>query len=166
MRVGAVRFRAAGVLAFSVVMSVGCARSGPPPGSLDAVAALEGLREARASFLGAMAAKDAPAVAAHFADDAVLHVADMPAIRGRVAIGGFYENMFRFLLASEATPGSLRMSSAGEMAFDEGTVMNAFRSEDGPVEYAGKYLLVWEKRDGAWKVVVYAVSSDGSDGTR
>jgi hypothetical protein len=55
-----------------------------------AASALE-VREA--AFLGALAARDADAVAVHFTDDGVLHIANMPPVRGRPAIRQFYANV-------------------------------------------------------------------------
>jgi ketosteroid isomerase-like protein len=148
--------------AFSGVVLLGllasCTPVPPDPGD----APLETLQAREASLLAALSALDADGVSAHFADEGVLHVANMPEVRGRDAIRGFYGNVFRFMLASEPTPESARVSEAGDMGYTMGRVVNSFRSEDGSVEYRGKYLLVWERREGEWMAVVYAVSDSGS----
>jgi branched-chain amino acid transport system substrate-binding protein len=113
-------------------------------------------------FLAAMAARDADRVAAMFADDAVLHIAGMPPIAGRAAIHRFYGNMFGFLSASSATPESLHVS--GDMAYGTGHSSNEFRGADGPVSYAGKYLLVWKREGSEWFIAAYSISSNQPDG--
>jgi hypothetical protein len=72
-------------------------------------------------------------------------------------------NIFRFLRASTYTPEVLRMSGSGDMGYSAGGVTTAFDGEQGLVEYPGKYLLVWEQRDGAWLIVAYGISNNQSD---
>jgi ketosteroid isomerase-like protein len=118
------------------------------------------LEERQASFFAALAARDVAATAAHFSDDAVLQVAGMPAVRGRDAIRGFYGSVFRFLSESTARPEALRVSAGGDVGYGLGSVVNVFAGEEGPLEFGGKYLLVWERRQGSWVITAYSVSSD------
>ena len=118
------------------------------------------------AFLAALTARDLDSTTAHFADDAVLHIANMPPVHGRSAIGQFYGNIFRFMAASEPTPETVSISSGADMAWTTGRVANTFESEEGPVHYAGKYLLVWEKREGDWAIVVYSISNNASEPRR
>lgn len=124
------------------------------------------LEQRQATFLSAFAARDLDQATEHFATDAVLHVASMPAIRGRSAIREFYGNVFRFMTASEATPETTRLSGSADMAYTVGRVTNTFRGEQGPVEYEGKYLLGWERREGTWSIVFYSISSNRPDTSR
>lgn len=123
----------------------------------------ERLAAREASFLEALSARDADAVASHFAEDAWLHVANMPARQGADAIHQFYGNVFRFLSASAPVTETVRISSSGDMAYSIGRVANTFEGPQGRMEYAGKYLLVWEKRDGEWRIAVYSLSNDQPD---
>jgi predicted enzyme related to lactoylglutathione lyase len=97
----------------------------------------------------------------------------MPTIQGRSAIRNFYGNVFRSLQASDAVPDRIRVSAGGDMAWSSGQVSNAFASTDGsdegPVAYTGRYLLVWERRGEEWFIVVYSlIQQPGEDtmGTR
>jgi ketosteroid isomerase-like protein len=142
---------------------------GEPCGSAPAMvrdAGPERLQQRQAGFLAALAERDVERTVAHFADDAVLHIANMPAIQGRAAIERFYGNVFRFLAASDPVAERTRVSSGGDMAYTLGRVTNTFAGEQGPVEHTGKFTLVWEKRDGEWWVAVYGVSSDRPDAPR
>jgi ketosteroid isomerase-like protein len=114
----------------------------------------------QSDFLAALRARDADRTASHFADDAVLHVAERPAIRGRAAIREFYGNVFRFLSSSASTPPHVSVSQSGDMAYTTGAVANVFAGQQGQLQFTGKYLLVWERRAGEWFIVAYTLSSD------
>lgn len=155
---GQPRIRSA-ALALAVAALAGCAHSGA-----GGAQASGGALEARqASFLAAMGERGTERLVTHFAEDAVLHVANMPEIRGRAAIRQFYANVFRFLASTTATVDSVRLAPGGDMAFSTGRVTNVFGAGERRTEFAGKFLLVWERRGGEWMVAVYAVSSDAAD---
>jgi ketosteroid isomerase-like protein len=150
------------IIAAGIVVAGACAHR--PATSIDAEQ--DRVEQRQTAFLAALAARDADGVAVHFAPDAVLHVANMPAIHGREAIGTFYGNVFRFMAASQATPETPRVAANGDMAWSAGRVVNAFQSPQGTTEFTGKYLLVWERREAEWQIVVYAVSNDADAGSR
>jgi ketosteroid isomerase-like protein len=126
----------------------------------------ERLEQRQAAFFDAMLARDADRTAAFFADDAVLHIAGMPAIGGRAAVRAFYGNMFGFLAETAAVPGALDLSAAGDMAYGYGSTRNTFSGPQGSSTYAGKYVLVWRRIGGDWRILLYAVSSDAADAGR
>lgn len=145
--------------AIAVALAGGCAhRTSAFPESDPA-----SLRQRQSDFLEALTAKDPDQVAAHFAEDAVIHIANLPPIHGREAIRQLYRNIFRFLRASTYTPEVLRLSGSGDMAYSAGGVTTAFDGEQGLVEFPGKYLLIWEKRAGTWSIVAYSISNNHSD---
>lgn len=147
------------VVAFGVIfhLTLGC--SGPAGG-----ADVDELEARIDAFFQAMEEGASADVAALFAEDGIMHVAGMPEIHGRTAIEGFYSNLFGFLESSSALPASVRVATDGSMAFVAGSTTNAFRGPEGPVEYAGKFLLVWVRDDGGWRIGAYSVSSDQADG--
>lgn len=147
------------ILAFTFVVVTGC---GPGTATLSE-RDREHLQQRQSDFLTAMSAQDVEQTTAHFAEDAVAHIANMPPIQGRSAIQQLYENVFRFLSTSEYSPELIRVSSSADMGYTEGRVTTVFEGEQGPVEYPGKYLLVWEKRDDAWSIVVYSISNNQPD---
>jgi ketosteroid isomerase-like protein len=144
-------------LAILGMLLVSACSGGEMNGTMDRTAEVE---ERQRHFFQAMQARDGDRIGAFFAEDAVLHVAGRPAVEGRGAIQDFYRNLFRFLQASSATPGELRASPDGEMAYGTGSTVNEFGVGDDSEAYAGKYLVVWRRVDGSWRVAAYAVSSD------
>jgi len=153
---------AALILALVVLLGGACAHRPPADGAGEQ----DALQRREREFLAAMGARDLERATAFFADDAVLHVANMPALHGRPAIAQFYGNLFRFLRASDAEPERLHVSRSADLAYSTGRVSNVFEGPQGRSEYAGKYLLVWERRAGEWAVVLYGVSNDRAEAPR
>jgi uncharacterized protein (TIGR02246 family) len=153
------KHRALPIAALLLAWITACAHRPPVPSEAER----ERLQQREIEFLTALSARDLERTAAHFADDAVLHVAGMPTIQGREAIRRFYENVFRFLIESAAMPGTRSLSASADMAYSLGTVRNVFTRGQERSEHAGKYLLVWERRDDQWSIAVYAVSSDRTE---
>jgi len=149
------------ILAFVLVLAAGCAHAG---GAAARATALLDQRDA--AFRAAAADRDTERLASFFTDDATLHVAGMPAIRGREAIGRFYENVHRFLASTSATPESHRIAASADLAYSTGSTRNEFRSPDGTASYTGKYATVWVWRDANWYVSLHSLSSDRSDPSR
>jgi uncharacterized protein (TIGR02246 family) len=150
------------LVAFAVTLTTICV---PPPASAQDDSR-EALDRKQAQLFAALEARDAERTAALFADTATLHVANMPPIHGRDAIRKFYGNMFGFLSASTAVPETTHVSSGGDMAYSIGRVTNQFRGPEGPVEYEGKYALVWVKAGNDWMIELYSVSSNQADTRR
>jgi uncharacterized protein (TIGR02246 family) len=122
--------------------------------------ARQALEARQREFTAALAARDADRMAALFADDAVLHVANMPPVEGRDNIAQFYGKTFQFLSASRSAPETLHVADAGDLAYTTGSVTNEFRRPEGPVEYAGKYVLIWRVVGREWMIALYAISSN------
>jgi ketosteroid isomerase-like protein len=60
----------------------------------------------------------------------------------------------------------VRTSSARDMGFSMGRVTGVFTGKDGRVEYAGKYLLVWQRRGDEWLIATYSISNNQGEGRR
>jgi len=150
--------------ALILALGSGCAitpATEPAPGAVPETAAeFQRLGQRQDAFLAALSAKDLEQVLAHFDDDALVHIANMPPIRGRDAISQLYGNVFRFLRSAEYRPDFIRASNYGEMAYSAGSVTTVFNGQEGPVEYAGKFLLVWAQRNDEWFAVAYSISNN------
>jgi ketosteroid isomerase-like protein len=149
-------FRTSVLVAAALILSAACAhrpaqRAGGEYPRLDA---------RQNSFLEALSARDLERTTGYFAADASVHVANMPTLRGRDAIGGFYGNVFRFLRESSSVPEMIEMSASEDLAYSTGAVANAFDSPDGRVEFTGKYILVWKRVAGEWLIAHYGISND------
>jgi len=57
-------------------------------------------------------------------------------------------------------PTSVTVAESGDLAYVIGTYQLMFGSEDERVQDSGKYLDIWEKVDGEWKVMVEMYNSN------
>jgi ketosteroid isomerase-like protein len=117
----------------------------PIPGDADA-----GTRIAAAGrrFLSLFALNDASKIAACYTDDAEILASNRSPIRGRAAI----ESVFKFT----NRPGhTLEFQSAeldvqGSTAIEIGAYVR--RLKDGSTFSRGRYIVIWKRTDGEWKI--------------
>lgn len=109
----------------------------------------------------AIAAKDLDAVAGMYMEDAVLMPPNAPLVRGRAAIRSGWSDMFQtpgFSLS--VTPTTVDVAASGDMAEEVGTWRFSGETPQGPMSDEGKYVVVWKKVDGEWKVSSDIFNSD------
>jgi ketosteroid isomerase-like protein len=109
-----------------------------------------------------MMAKDAEACAAFYADDGRIMPPNAPAAEGPKAIAEVWKGLFQlkdFSLTFE--PSRIAVAGAADVAYDIGTYSLSFVGEQGPVQDRGKYVVVWKKVQGDWKVAADIFNSDG-----
>jgi uncharacterized protein (TIGR02246 family) len=106
-------------------------------------------------------AGDGAAVAALYAEDAVLSVPGVPPVRGKEAINAYYLKDVPSTLAAGITVADDPVSDVGQsldLAWQWGTYRNTDKA--GTVVESGKYLTVFERRGGKWKIVRDMWNSD------
>lgn len=104
--------------------------------------------ERNAAFVAAVAAHDGAAVAANYAEDAVVMPAGMPAVEGREAIGQFFQaGMDEGIARVELAPGEVIAANADTIL--ERSTSRVFNAA-GEVIEAGKYVVVWRKIGDQW----------------
>ena len=54
----------------------------------------------------------------------------------------------------------IHISENGDMGWDYGWNRTVYKGSEGSFEEDGKYMEIWEKRNGTWKVVAASFSSD------
>ena len=150
----------AGVLALT-----GCARSGPPAtdAATDAAADEAAIRAAGAAWFTAYTAGDVDALAALYADDAVVSVPGAPAARGSAAVR---EALAKDVAASSGGGFILAQAQQSDVGSsgDLGWEWNTFNVSDksGAKVDAGKYLTLFERRDGKWLIIRDIWNSDNA----
>ena len=115
-------------------------------------------------WVAAFAAKDIAAIENMMAPDALLLSPGAPAVQGAKAIAETWKGWSE--LANVAvTFGAERIeaSASGDMAYDYGTYIFAFDGDKGRVIEKGKYIVVWKKIDGAWKVAADIYNDNGTE---
>jgi uncharacterized protein (TIGR02246 family) len=114
-------------------------------------------------WLAAVQAGDATASAGYYAPDGALLPADGPIAQGTGAIIAAWQGIFGMKNAKLTfAPTQVTVASAGDMAYEIGTYEFSFDSDKGPVKDVGKYVVVWKKIGGDWKVAADIYNSDSA----
>jgi uncharacterized protein (TIGR02246 family) len=159
---------AAAALAFFVL--VGCqqqpaeeAGTTEETPAVDEAAVQQSIEDMAAAWESAALAGDAAALAALYAEDAVLQPPNAPKAEGRAAIQAAFTEMLAATPFTEADIVVVRseVSASGDIAWAHGTYSDAITMPDGtPYEDAGKWLAVYENHDGQWLHVADTWNSD------
>ena len=148
------------IVTAGLIVLAGCAKPSSTPVA-DTAADEAAIRGINPQWFQAHAAGDADAMAALYAEDAVLSPPGAPTARGRAAI-------------REYLAGDIAASKAGGLTFNPGTSpefglsgdlgweWNTFSVKDGTgaTVDTGKYVTVYQRRDGTWSIVRDIWNSD------
>jgi uncharacterized protein (TIGR02246 family) len=115
------------------------------------------IRESEAGWARAWAAKDIDKIVSHYADDAVVELADVPIMSGKDAIRkGARKTLADHNFALSFAPVQVDISRSGDLAYTRGvyTVTLTDPLTNRPVKASGKYLIVYRKEgDGRWTAI-------------
>lgn len=112
-------------------------------------------------WLELIRAKDAAAIAQLYAEDGVVMPPNEPAARGREAIAQWWGRSMQmpgFDLTFETD--QLLVSASADMALDRGTYRFKAAPPEGAIDDNGKFVVVWKKVGGDWKVAADIFNSD------
>jgi uncharacterized protein (TIGR02246 family) len=149
------------VLVLILALAVAGLACGKKPAPVDLAAEERAIREAGKAWLAAEIAKDIPVIVSFYAEDAIEMASNTPIIQGKDAIRQWYEAWL--------TPAGVGMTFAttevdvaasGDMAVERGSYRFTQDSPRGRTEDVGKYVTVWKKVDGKWRVAIDAANSD------
>jgi ketosteroid isomerase-like protein len=131
-----------------------CAQSAPPaPPKADQAAIEREIKDRVAAWNGYIAERNDSAIGALYTDDAVLMPPNQPRMTG-ASIRGFFAGMWVINPTMVLATDRVVASDAGDVAVEEGSFKLSYAGADGkPIEDTGKYLVIWRKTDGGWKVV-------------
>jgi uncharacterized protein (TIGR02246 family) len=163
--------RAAFRLAALSVLLAACAPSGAADrdsasaaSTVDPAAEERAIRDLDAQWLRAVQAKDTAAISRLYAADGLYMAPNTQALGGRAGAQKGWGTMFA-LKGSALTfaPSKVVIAQAGDIAYDIGTYTFAMDGTGGRrTEEKGKYLVVWKKEDGGWKIAADIFNSDGA----
>jgi ketosteroid isomerase-like protein len=143
------------VPAVAIILAA-CGSGGTP--AVDVQAETQALRQASDQLTAAEVAHDAAGAVEFYAADVVIQPANAPAAAGKASVAKEYEEFF-------ATPGlgpisstrtGIAVAQSGDMGWEHGINRITVNGK----EASGKYLAVWKKVDGAWKVAALSMSDD------
>lgn len=129
--------------------------------TVDRVAEEQAIRDLDREWVAAVAAQDTLAIANLYAEDGYFMPPNAPRVDGRGAIRGAWAGMFQMPnLSLTFTPTDIVIADGGDMAYDIGTYNLGLDGPDGRIEDNGKYLVVWQKVNGEWKIIADIFNSD------
>ena len=118
------------------------------------------IERTNAQFVAALSRGDAAAVALLYTANAVALPPNMPLMRGRQAIQELWGGLCNIGRVT-ATLTSVDVKILGDAAREIGAFTLWIEPPSGaPVQDAGKYVVLWEREDGAWKLAVDIWNSD------
>ena len=141
------------------------------PSAVDPAAVRQAIEDGVAAWESAALAGDAAALAALYAEDAVLQPPNAPKAVGRAAIeAGFAEMLTATpFTAIDIVTDASEVSESGDIAWAHGSYTSTNTVNGAPYEDTGKWLAVYENYDGQWSHVADTWNSDtplpGVEGT-
>ncbi|MCX6225541.1 MAG: nuclear transport factor 2 family protein [Bacteroidia bacterium] len=141
------------IFAAAGILLTGCT-SAP---KVDVRAEADAIRNLEDQWAVAIRSKDVDKIVSYYAPDAVSMPADKPILSGTQAIRKSQEAEFADTTSDYKTYSSkvdaVEVSASGDLAVARGSDRISQKTAAGPVEEAGKWMDVWKKLDGTWKVI-------------
>ncbi|MGH7663132.1 MAG: nuclear transport factor 2 family protein [Gemmatimonadaceae bacterium] len=142
---------------FLVTLLAACATT---PSS-DPLADERAIRDIADRMEAAVTRGDADAIASLYSSSSVFLPANAPAVHGAAAIRAWWSEMLGAPnMSLVLTPTSIDVAAAGDMAEAIGTFRFGMDTPDGRFTDEGKYVVVYEKLAGEWKISSDIFNSD------
>jgi len=125
-----------------LVIAPGVAFTADPRSEIDATLA---------QFVAALNAGDAATVASFYTEDAALLPPGGGRVDGREAIQAFWQGAIDGGMKAESLH-AVEVFADGDVAGEVGVFLLTMPGEEGVTEIPGKYIVIWQKRDGAWQL--------------
>jgi len=140
------------LLAVTTALSVSC--SGKGDLSVEPETAAEQIRQADRALLQAEEQRDLDGAMAFIAPYAVFQPPGEPPIVGREAIRRFYEQKWFQLPYREISgkPDTIVVAASGDLGYFDGRSYLVLEISGEQIRSAGKYLGVWQRIQGQWKL--------------
>ena len=142
----------------AVALTVSCGTSTPPVNKETEEQSIRGLEM---QWSVAANKKDLNAVIALYSPQGTAAWPDAPAVHGPEAIRAAWDEIFKTPgLVLRFIPERIDVADAGDIAVDFGSVESEFDGPNGHVQDVAKYLVIWQKRNGEWKVLYDSFNSN------
>lgn len=121
------------------------------------------IRGVDAAWSAALEMADLDAAMRVYAEDAAFLAPNHGTLHGKPAIRAWFARQMQTPGYSVTfAPDAIQVAGSGDMAWETGRYRVLWKAADGQAMVgAGKHLVAWGKRDGAWKVVAESISPDG-----
>ncbi len=111
------------------------------------------IKEIDAKWVAAFKQRDFATIEALYAANGLLLPSNSPPIEGPKAIVAVWKSWSELPNVEVVFgPNRIEASTSGDMAYDYGWYTFAFDTDNGRVTDKGKYVVVWKKIGGTWKI--------------
>lgn len=156
---------ACALLAVATALSGSCAAERNASEALDAK--VEEVRQADQALLRAEEQRDLEGAMAFIAPQAVFQPPGLAPVEGREAIRRFYEQQW-FTLPYGEISGEARtivVAASGDLAYLDGRSHLVLEVSGEEVRSEGKYLAVWQRLEGQWRLVAISWTANEPAGS-
>jgi ketosteroid isomerase-like protein len=144
------------VLFAGLVSAQGCATRGP-----DLQSDARDLRERSTRIAALEGEKNIDSILTFYDDHAVIQPPGQAPVSGREAIRELYEEFRKIpFVTFKASITTLEVGAGGDLGYETGVNRFEFERGGARTELVGKYLAVWRKKDGQWRIVALSFSDD------
>lgn len=133
------------------------------PASENAAAQEQAINTINEQWLALIRDRDAAAVSRLYTSDGAMMAPGAPIAQGQPALEKAWSGLMKmpgFGLTFKAD--QITVAAGGDMALDRGTYQLSLDGPQGATKDIGKYVVVWRKVDGQWKVAADIFNSDGA----
>ena len=149
---------ASGLMISLFTLAIACKPAPAPTASFDLAAAKTEIEDANKLFANLLSKDDSVGIATEcYTADAKLMVSNMPVIEGRKNIQSAWSSFIKTGLKTGEF-NTIEVWGNENALTEEGTFL--FKSADGKMAEKGKYLVLWKKEDGTWKLFRDCSNSD------
>jgi len=113
--------------------------------------------KANSEWASAMKTGDAATIAAAYADNAVFIGFDGSCTKGRTEIEKMYRTRFERGVAASTKIERRHITVDGDLAYDSGYAEIGMKKDSKISVNGGRYLTVWQKQSGSWKIIYNVV---------
>ncbi len=125
-------------------------------GAVDLAAEERAIQQASIDFSKAETSGKSDSALTFMWDNAVLQPPDSPQVEGRDAVRAFYAPVKLSPPPADSAPSrsarTIQISTSGDLATEWGPGAVVVNLPNGPLLVRFKFLIVWERRGGVWKV--------------
>ena len=148
------------VLFYTCIILIGCTRTP----KVDIIAEANAIRDLEDQWTVALQNGDTDKIIGFFTTEAVQMKPNTQIFIGLQAIRKERESFFTDTTLLHKTYSSkidiIEVSASGDLAYVRGNDRMTIKTPNGPVDDMGKWIDIWKKIDGQWKVVVNIWNSD------
>jgi len=110
------------------------------------------IERATQEWMARFRAADVPGSAKTVTDDVVLDPPNQPTVVGKQAFEAWTRSLFDMITVDEATATVDEVRVAGDWAVSRGRWHMRGRAGGAPMADTTRYVLIWERRGGSWKI--------------